>query len=377
MIAFFKGERNRLGPPQAGESMFAYLDVSARPEAAECRELIEQWLQDYPVKNLPRWLGDFRSDDDGQHASAFFELFLFHFFRANGWKVLEVEPEIEGVRGNPDFLIESPDGQRVVVEAIVPNDKRVEQRGKEKLVADIKDAINAVKIPDYYLMLDGIEAPTQAINKGRLVKTLNEWLETKPNNEDVFEYEDRSAFVKIKVLHRPGRNVDSPQYRAIGIEMGDVSVSTPGDHVKKGLEKKASKYRKVPLPYLIALNARGLHDTEDDYLAATYGSPAVRFSVGPDGSSGEPEWIRNNDGVFNNLGRPRKRHVSAALLFNGVAPWNWRDRYSYMVHNAFADRPLGDVTFGGNAFLARNDVLEKVEGGRVGDVFCQPADNIE
>jgi hypothetical protein len=173
----------------------------------------------------------------------------------------------------------------------------------------------------------------------------------------------------MKVFHRPGRDVDSPKYRAIGVEMGNVSVSTPGDHVKKGLERKASKYREVQLPYVIALNARGFHDTEDDYLAATYGSQAVRFSIGPDGESGEPEWIRNDDGLFNEGGRRRKRHVSAALLFNGVAPWSWHDRSSCMIHNAYADRPLGEVTFGGDAFLARNDVLEKVEGGRVGDLF--------
>lgn len=260
------------------------------------------------------------------------------------------------------------------MEAIAPNDKPMAERGKEKLIADIKDAINAVKIADYYLMLDAIEAPFQAINKGRLVKALNEWLETKPDDHDVFEHKDRGGFVNIKVFRRPGRDVDSPQYRAIGIEMGGASVSAPGDHVKKGLERKASKYREVPLPYLIALNARSLHDTEDDYLAATYGSKAVRFSIGPNGASGEPEWIRNHDGLFNDGGRPRKRHVSAALLFNGVATWGWRERCSCMIHNAYADRPLGEVTFGGVAFLARNDVLERVEGGLVGEVFSQPPD---
>lgn len=374
MIAFSEGERSREGPVRAGESMFAYLDVSARPEATECRGQIECWLKDYPPENLLRWLGDFRSNDDGQHASAFFELFLFHFFQAAGWKVLKVEPEIDGVRGNPDFLIEGPGGQTTVVEAIVPNANPVEDRGKQKLIADIKDAINAVKVVDYYLMLDAIEAPTQAINKGRLVKALNDWLARKPDDKAIFKYEDRGALVKISVFHRPGRDVDSPQYRSIGIEMGGATVSTPGDHVKKGLERKAAKYREIQVPYLIALNARGFHDTEDDYLAATYGSQAVRFTIGSDGASGEPEWIRNHDGLFNDGGKPRKRHVSAVLLFNGVAPWNWRDRQSCIIHNAYATRPLGDVTFGGDGFLVRNDVLKKVEGAHVGETFGQPTD---
>lgn len=371
MIVFSEGERTREGPAKAGEGRFAYLDSSARPEAAACRETIEAWVRDYPENKLAHWLGDFRSNDDGQHSSALFELFLIQFFKANGWKVLEIEPDIEGVRGNPDFLIEGPCGSQIVVEAIEPNEKPAAERGKAKLIADIKDALNTVKVPDYYLMLEAIEAPAQAINKARLISALTEWLEAKPSDKDVFEYEDRGALVHIRAVHRPGREVDSPQYRAIGIEMGGVSVSTPGDHVKKGLERKASKYRELNLPYVIALNARGFHDTEDDYLAATYGSQAVRFSIDADGNSGEPEWIRNQDGLFNDGGRPRKKHVSAALLFNGVAPWNWQERCSCVIHNAYANQSLGDLSLGGDAFVVRGDMLQKVEGATVGEVLKQ------
>jgi hypothetical protein len=369
MSVFSDGERTREGPPKAGEPLYRYLDSSARPEAREARETVESWVAAYPKSSLVRWLGDFRSNDDGQHLSAFFELFLVSFFEANGWTVLEVEPEIDGVRGRPDFLIEGPEGLRVVVEAIVPNDKDDEERGKAKLIADIKDAINALKLRDYYLMLEAIEAPTEAINKANLVRTLNAWIDSKPAEDAIFEYEDKGALVNIRLLHRPGRDVDAPQYRAIGIEMGGASVSTPGDHVKKGLERKASKYKELQLPYVIALNARGFHDTEDDYLAATYGSLAARFSMGPDGMNDEPEWIRNHDGLFNDGGRPRKQHVSAVLLFNGVAPWSWSERCSCTIHNAYANKPLGDLSFGGDAFVARDGVLNKVEGRRIGEIF--------
>jgi hypothetical protein len=369
MIVFSEGERTREGVARAGESMFAYLDSSARREVCECRSIVEKSIADYPQDKLLRWIGDFRSSDDVQHFSAFFELFLFRFFQRDGWKVLEVEPQIDGVLGSPDFLIEGPNGSRIVVEAIVPNEKPDEERRKQKLIDDIKEAINAVRISDHYLILDAIEAPTQAIDKAKLVRALNRWIDENPGQDDVFEYRDRGALVSIKVFPRPGRNTESPQYRAIGVEMGGVSVSTPGDHVKKGLEKKAAKYRELQLPYVIALNARAAHDTEDDYLAATYGTQALRYSIGPDGPVGEPEWIRNSDGLFNDGGKPRKQHVSAVLLFNGVAPWNWYARRSCMIHNAFANKPLGDVSFGGDAFVVDDDVLTKVEGRNVGDLL--------
>ena len=352
----------------AGEPIFAYLDSSARPEASEARELIERWIADYPSEVLGRWLGDFRSNDDGQHESAFFELFLFQFFRASNWAVT-VEPEIDGLQGRPDFLIENAAGLRIVVEAISPNAKSDEKRGKEKLTAVIKDAINSVKLSDYYLVFEAVEAPAQAINKARLIEALQKWLATGPKEDQTFEYEDKGALVKIQAIRHPGRETDDPNYRSIGIEMGGVTVSTPGETVKRALEKKASKYRRLELPYLIALNARSFHDTEDDYLAATYGTQAVRFSIGADGPAGEPEMIRNHDGLFNDGGRPRKSNVSAALIFNGVAPWDWRGRRSCMIHNAYAKRPLGILSFGGDGYLPADGILRRVEGSAVSAAF--------
>jgi hypothetical protein len=348
--------------------MFSYLDASARPEAAEARQLVESWLEDYPADMLGRWLGDFRNNDDGQHDSAFFELFLFQFFKAAGWSVT-VEPQLDGLQGRPDFLIENSDGLRIVVEAISPNAKSDEMRGKEKLTADIKDAINSIKISDYYLVFEAVEAPAQSINKAKLIEALQGWLETGPAPDQIFEYQDRGALVKIQVIHRPGRKTDDPNYRSIGIEMGGVSVSTPGEVVKRALQKKAGKYRELELPYLIALNARGFHDTEDDYLAATYGTLAVRFSLGPEGAEREPEMIRNHDGLFNEGGRPRKTNVSAALIFNGIAPWNWRDRRSCMIHNAYAERLLEDLTFSGDGYLPNGGILQKFEGLNVAALF--------
>ncbi len=367
MTAFSEGERSREGPARAAEGIYSYLDSSSRPEAQEARETIERWLEDYPQDQLDRWLGDFRSADDEQHKSAFFELFLFQFFRSTGWNVT-VEPELKDVRGAPDFLIEK-DELRIVVEAISPNFRSNDERGREKLIADIKDAINAVRAPNHYLVLESIEAPAEAINKVRLVAALTEWLETNPANNEVFEYEDRGAHIKITVIHRPGREINSADYRAIGVEMGGVTVSTPGRAIKGGLERKASKYRSLNLPYIIALNARGFHDTEDDFLAATYGSSAVRISIGPNGAEGEPEMIRNTDGLYNDGGRARKRNVSAVLLFNGVAPWNWRDRHGCLIHNAYAERKIEGADFGCDCFLPEDGILTKSEGRCVGDLM--------
>jgi hypothetical protein len=155
------------------------------------------------------------------------------------------------------------------------------------------------------------------------------------------------------------------------MEIGGVSSSTPGLSLKKALEIKASKYRNLPHPYFIAINARGFHDTEDDYLAATYGSDAVQISLGVDGEKvGEPRWVRLTNGLYNDGGRARKTNVSGVIFFNGVAPWNWSDRRCCLIHNAYSTSPLFKLSLGGDAYVPTGGTLNKIHGKNVGDLIA-------
>ncbi len=361
----------RFGQRLAGESHFSYLDNSAETRAIEIRQVVESWIRNYPQDRLGQWLGNFKSDNNEQNSSAFFELFLFQFFRANGCAILGVEPDICGIEGNPDFLIKHPSLGEIVVEAVSPSRWSDAERGKRKLVDEIRDAINAIKLENQILILKQIVAPEQAIDKSKLVSELKLWIKEVPSQGEEFLYKDRGGLIRIEIVPSNHRNVESPRYGAIGLELEGGSVTRPGYKLKKALDKKAKIYKALKVPYLIAINSQLMEDSEDDYLAATYGTEAASYRFGPNGLDGTVDFIRNFDGLFNEGDKARKRHVSAVIFFDGVASWNWGSRRSCILHNAAAARTLHNATFGGDAYLIDQEKLRRVEGVSVAQLFSE------
>jgi hypothetical protein len=368
-LIFSDDVQRNLGPPAGVESRFAYLQRSGREEAQRIRAQIECWALDFPKNAFEGWLGKFRSDDDDAHFAAFFELFLFHFIRAGGSEVLEIEPMLSNTEKRPDFLIQTRRHRKILVEAINPKSKLLRDTGKLRLTEDVKDAINELKIRDYYLAVDIRRDPDQAIPKAQLKKAIADWIAAYPERGTELRYEDRGLELVVTAHSSPPRDMDSESYRAIAIEMGKPYVGTPGDGLREAVRKKAAKYGKPDYPLIIALNASSLFDSEDDYVAALYGSPQVTFSVGPNGPIGNERMTRANNGVFNEGGRARKTHVSGVLYFNGVFPWQIEDRRSLLVHHAWTEKPLGDLTFGGDALVPREGTLKRIQGASVGEIL--------
>ena len=68
--------RDYLGAARYSEPQFAYLNRSARLEANLIRALLEAWFSRYPPAEAADLRARFRSSNDLQHHSAFFELFV-------------------------------------------------------------------------------------------------------------------------------------------------------------------------------------------------------------------------------------------------------------------------------------------------------------
>lgn len=118
MNIFDDNSRDDMGPPSQDETQFAYLNRSGRAEATRVREKLDAWFAAYPEAHRDALVGRFRSAIDDLHRSAFFELFLYHFLLARGYKVLAIEPKLEHTDKSPDFLVENSKGERLYVEAV-------------------------------------------------------------------------------------------------------------------------------------------------------------------------------------------------------------------------------------------------------------------
>ena len=108
-----------------GESAFGYLNRSARPEMAEVRRVLKGWLSRYPEAERRRLCQDFRSRNDWQHYSAFFEVFVHELLLLLGGQP-QPHPELGGTAKHPDFPVESSSGCHYV-EAVLASDESKEQ----------------------------------------------------------------------------------------------------------------------------------------------------------------------------------------------------------------------------------------------------------
>src|ERR1700693_5123806 len=78
---FDNAERKETAPRRYCQSEFVYLNTSGRPGVETIRKALDAWFSCYPNNEKTELRSRFRSEDDYQHRSAFFELFLHELFK--------------------------------------------------------------------------------------------------------------------------------------------------------------------------------------------------------------------------------------------------------------------------------------------------------
>src|SRR6266853_1390738 len=103
MPLFDDFERLDVRPRRQNEGGFTYMNASARPGIDAIRQLLESWFMHLPADAQADIRGRFRSREQAQHESAFFELYWHEVFTRCGYE-LEIHPVLPDVATNPDFL---------------------------------------------------------------------------------------------------------------------------------------------------------------------------------------------------------------------------------------------------------------------------------
>src|SRR5947209_17160443 len=103
MRLFDENTRTDLRSAKESEPRFDYYNQSARPSIVVFRGILERWFERYPDQEKSGLRGRFRSSNDSQHKSAFFELYIHELVTHLGFD-LQVEPDVDGCGNHPDFL---------------------------------------------------------------------------------------------------------------------------------------------------------------------------------------------------------------------------------------------------------------------------------
>jgi hypothetical protein len=110
---------------------FGYLNSSARVEAARVRAVVELMFDRYPAQTQKALRRRLRSADNNTHLGAFLELALHDLLLRSGCRMLAVEPDLEDTLRSPDFLAETPQGQRFYLEATLSTGRSRSEEGAE------------------------------------------------------------------------------------------------------------------------------------------------------------------------------------------------------------------------------------------------------
>jgi hypothetical protein len=154
---------------------------------------------------------------------------------------------------------------------------------------------------------------------------------------------------------------------AEGVQIVDTHVSIRG-----AVEKKASRYGGLDLPYIVAVNALAEFARETHAVEGLFGTEAIQVRC----VEGEYDCrtVRNPDGAWHNASGPRNTRVSAVLSTEGVTPWSVSRRRARLILNPWARRPLGVMPAGIDRRWVENGRLLREEGRSLGELLGQTPD---
>jgi len=283
---FNEMNRDFTGPKFYAESIFNYLNRSARLESKRIRDLLEQWFERFPSENQDVLRARIRSKDDRQHLGAFYELYLHELFSKSGFNV-EIHPAVNNKTTHPDFRVLKDGKPLLYLEATLAalSDKDMSAKAREE---QVYDAINRMKLPNFFIRVKVRGAPTTNPPGAKM----RSFLENKLSNLDPnmvtkqLEQGDLEALpswnwkhndwqVNFSPIPKKPEARGKPGVRPIGLQM-QSRWHTPHIGIRDSIRDKATKYGELDLPYIVAINVTDEFGVdESDICNALFGEEQI------------------------------------------------------------------------------------------------------
>lgn len=351
------------GPSSNNENPFNYYHKSNRKDMALIRKTLEKWFLEYPEAEKVELKNRFKKDMD----SAFFELFLYQMFKKLGFEIT-IHPEIKDSRKRPDFLISKNDFE-AYAEAKICYDKSEAEMAFERRRNEFYDKLNKARIKGFLLRIEELNFKTK---KQPRVKELISKIENEVSVLDTisvtakmkkyglegcpridYENEDFQICVQPMPLVESKRNKISKN--PIGMFPFESFWGGGEDSLRESILKKAKRYGKFKIPYLICINALGRKTSgKTDIENVIWGSLKYTYSTNPENRNGR--MTRERNGVFYNAGIPKLTNVSGIFITN-VFPSSIPNAKYWLYEHPFCQNKMD--------FTLLNLVYNYVEGNQI------------
>lgn len=348
---FNEMNRDFTGPKLYAESIFDYLNRSARLEYKRIRNLLEQWFEGFSSEVQDELRARIRSKDDRQHLGAFFELYLHELLSKSGFSV-EIHPTISNRATHPDFRVLKDGEPLFYLEATLAalSDTDTSAKAREN---QVYDTLNRMKSPNFFIGVKVHGAPTTNPPGAKM----RSFLEDKLSNLDPdvvtkqFEQGGLEALPSWNWKHNDWQITFSPipkkpeargkhGVRPIGLQMQDVRWLTPHIGIRESIRDKATKYGELDLPYIVAINVIDEFGVDDiDISNALFGEEQITIILRGNNVIGQ-KLSRKPNGAWYDPNGPQNKRVSAVLIAVNLYPWSIAKIIPILWHNPLANRPL-------------------------------------
>ncbi len=295
------------------ESVFGYLNRSAKRGSAAIRALMEGWLAQVPISERSEFCSRFRSCDDTQFVAAFQELFLHEFLRRQ-MCVLEFHPIIPGNSKRPDFRVCPPHGHDFILEARVATD--VASGPKSNPRGDrIREFLRQVELDGCRLGIDELTVGTKDLQQKALRKHIVDAIAAHRDKGDsssrIPEYTTADGW-RIRLTAFSSRRYGNGGSSTVMQEAWSRTWSGPSYPLREALRKKAGKYGPLGMPYVIAINSADVMLTDRDFDETLFGvRPGITIAGMTD---------KLARGFWGTEHAPDHRRVSAVLFTKNLWP---------------------------------------------------------
>ena len=343
--------RNYKGAREHTEPLYEYLNHSARPSMERIRILLEDWFSNYPSDAQNELRTRFRTSDDIQHRSAFFEIYLHAVLSKLGFHI-EIHPEIPGQPTHPEFLVLRDRKPCFYLEATLASGP-IEERAADKRENVVYETIDNMNSPNFFIGVKVHGSPSTPPPGRKWRDFLENWLSgIDPDAIGEKFKADGLEDLPSTTLNHNGWNITfqaipkSPKTRGkqgvrpIGLHFFGPQECKEDEWIRNAIKEKATKYGNLDLPYIIAINVLSIFSNDDlMVMDALFGDEGITAYRLPSGGF-DHRTTRALNGAFLGPNGPQNTRVSGVIICNDLLWGNIAKINPVLWHNPWASIPL-------------------------------------
>ena len=381
-MLFEKHLRKDRGPRKYSEPLYVFLDRSPRRDFDKIRRLLGLWYSHYPKQHQGDFKTRFRSEDNSNHISAFFELWMHELLLRMDYQV-EIHPDVRGVRTHPEFLARKNGIPMFYVEYTLAEGSR-EEAAARKREDIVYDTLNKTDSPYFFLEIRIVKSTTTPPSGSKWRTILENELSKIDPDDPLFRSAEHDLFPKWTLKDNGWEVVFTAIPKTTGARgrkgIRPVGITWLGPtwirdhvHIRNSINAKSTKYGDLGLPYVVAVNA--ISHFSDDILIqeALFGDEVVRIFRKPNGSYGH-ELARKRNGTWIGPKGPQNKGVSCAVILDYLLWGNITRVNPILWHNPWARNPLPPDCWllSQKKLDLSNGHIETLIGIRAHDIFALP-----